>query len=42
MSTEVKDRHPEIPWKRIVGMMGMLVHDYLGLDPEITWNVAQV
>ncbi len=42
ISPEVKDRYPEIPWKRIVGMRDVLVHDYLGLDLEITWNVAQV
>lgn len=38
----VKDRYPEIPWKRIAGMRDILVHDYLGLDLEITWKVAQV
>ena len=42
LSPEVKDRYPEIPWKRIAGMRDILVHDYLGLDLEITWNVAQV
>ena len=42
ISPEVKDRYPEIPWKRIAGMRDILVHDYLGLDLEITWNVAQV
>ena len=42
ISPEVKDRYPEIPWKRIAGMRDILVHDYLGLDLEITWKVAQV
>ncbi len=34
--------YSDIPWKRIAGMRDILVHDYLGLDLEITWNVAQV
>ncbi len=42
ISPGVKDRYPEIPWKRIAGMRGILVRDYLGLDLEITWKVAQV
>ncbi len=42
ISPEVKDMYPEIPWKRIAGMRDILVHDYLGLDLEITWKVAQV
>ncbi len=42
ISLGVKDRYPEIPWKRIAGMRGILVRDYLGLDLEITWKVAQV
>ena len=42
ISPEVKDRYPEISWKRIAGMRDILVHDYLELDLEITWKVAQV
>ena len=42
ISPEVKDRYPVIPCKRIAGMRDTLVPDYLGLDLEITWNVAQV
>jgi uncharacterized protein with HEPN domain len=32
---------PEIDWREIAGFRDVLVHDYLGLDPEIVWNVVE-
>lgn len=37
---EVKDRYPDIPWKRIAGMRDILIHVYWGIDLHLTWNVA--
>jgi len=37
---EVKDAHPEIPWKRIVGLRNIVIHDYLGIDLENIWRIA--
>ena len=34
ISAELKDRHPEVPWRSIVGMRHAIVHDYF----EIDWN----
>ena len=41
ISTEVKDRYPSIAWKEIAGMRDILIHDYLGVDLELTWKVAK-
>jgi len=32
--------HPEIPWDNIVGMRHKVVHDYLGVDEDIVWQVV--
>ena len=32
--------HPEIPWTEIIGMRHKVVHDYLGVDEDIVWQVV--
>ncbi|MBI3038148.1 DUF86 domain-containing protein [bacterium] len=32
----------QIPWQKIVGMRNVLIHEYLGLDLEIIWQVISV
>jgi uncharacterized protein with HEPN domain len=32
--------HPEIQWADIVGMRHKVVHDYLGVDEDIVWQVV--
>ena len=38
--TEIKEKHQEIPWRRIAGMRDVLIHAYFGIDLELTWRVA--
>lgn len=37
LSQELKDRHPEIDWRGLIGFRNILVHEYLGVDLEIVW-----
>lgn len=39
LSTDMKDRHPEVPWRRIADMRNLLVHSYFNVDPEVVWTV---
>lgn len=39
---EIKDQYPDIPWKRMAGMRDILIHEYFGVDLELTWRVAKV
>jgi len=39
---EIKARYPDIPWKRTAGMRDILIHEYFGVDLELTWQVATV
>jgi uncharacterized protein with HEPN domain len=41
ISHETKARHPEVPWRDIVGMRHRLVHDYFGIDAAVVWDVVQ-
>ena len=41
LSTEFKENHNEIPWRDVVGMRHILVHDYYTVDLEVLWNVVQ-
>ena len=42
LSGELRDRHPEIPWQKIVAFRNFVVHEYFGLDWPIVWNTATV
>ncbi len=39
LSESLKDAHPEIDWYKIAGFRNVLVHDYLGVDLDIVWQV---
>jgi len=38
---EVKDKYLDIPWKQMAGMRDILIHEYFGVDLELTWKVAE-
>lgn len=35
-----KKTHPEIPWKRIIGMRNKISHEYWDIDLDIVWHVS--
>ncbi len=38
---DVRDRHPEIPWRRISGMRDFLIHSYSGVNLDMVWKAVQ-
>jgi uncharacterized protein with HEPN domain len=40
VSADLRARHPEIEWKKMAGMRDRLIHDYMGVDLDIVWDVA--
>jgi uncharacterized protein with HEPN domain len=39
VSAETRARHPQVPWRQVIGMRHRVVHDYLEVDLEIVWQV---
>lgn len=40
LSDQTRQRLPEIPWKEIIGMRNMLIHDYDDIDMKIVWDTV--
>jgi len=41
LSAELKSRHSAVEWRKIADFRNRLVHDYLGVDLEIVWQVVE-
>ncbi|MGA7798399.1 MAG: DUF86 domain-containing protein [Methanoregula sp.] len=37
---EIRDRHPEVPWKTIVGLRNKVIHHYFAVDPDVIYRIA--
>jgi uncharacterized protein with HEPN domain len=40
VSAEFQSDHPDIPWRKIIGMRHRIVHDYMRVDEDILWQVV--
>jgi uncharacterized protein with HEPN domain len=38
---DLRQQHPNIPWKSIAGLRDMLAHEYFRVDDRILWDVVQ-
>ena len=38
---DVREAHPEIEWRSIVGARNRVAHGYMGLDDDVLWDIIQ-
>lgn len=41
ISEQLKEKYPDIDWKKIAGMRDKLIHAYFGISWEIVWDVLK-
>ena len=37
----IRSEHPEVDWKKLVGLRNILIHEYFGVDAELIWDIIQ-
>jgi uncharacterized protein with HEPN domain len=37
---EIRERYPDLPWKRMASMRDILVHGYFKVNLDLVWTVA--
>jgi uncharacterized protein with HEPN domain len=37
----VKNRYPQIPWKKMAGMRDKVIHEYFGVDLKRVWSTVK-
>ena len=41
ITPEIKDKYPEIPWKKMYGLRNLIGHEYFGIDYEMIWEISK-
>lgn len=38
---EIRTAYPTVPWREIVGMRNVVIHNYFGVDEAVVWRTVQ-
>ncbi len=37
---DIRERHPELPWRAMAGIRDKLIHDYVNVNLEVVWRTV--
>lgn len=40
LPSELQERHPELPWRQMIGMRNVVSHAYEEIDTGVVWSAA--
>ncbi len=40
LSEELREKHPEVPWKSMAGVRDRLIHHYFGVNLDVVWQIV--
>jgi uncharacterized protein with HEPN domain len=41
LTSELKEQHPEVPWKPIIRLRNISIHEYFGVNLQLVWEIAK-
>ena len=42
VSEELKQTSSQVPWRQIIGLRNVLIHEYFGVDDKSIWDIVTV
>lgn len=42
ISDEAHEKYDDVPWRRMVGLRNIVIHEYFGVDLNIVWQVVTI
>lgn len=41
VSIEFQNSHAHIPWRKMIGLRNVLIHEYFGVNAKVVWETCQ-
>lgn len=38
---EIQSQYPHLPWREMIGMRNVVIHNYFGVDETVIWRTVQ-